>query len=292
MIETIRIKGHALRASWLPGERRGVPLLLCNGWGGNIEVFDPLVAQLEGRPVLRFDVPGIGGSPLPEFPLRMPTLASLVEGILDHYNLEEVDVAGYSWGGALAQALAKRNPRRVRKLILIATSPGHIMVPAWPDIMLAFADRAWLPTLVQPARIFSQDLLCRVGHRLFGGDVLRQDPKALLPNLRQLEQPSVAAMAWQLTALFGWSSLPWLARLAQPTLVLVGTQDRVVNPLNAMLLTRLIPNAQLQRVHGGHLFPILDSVDTTAGQIIAFLDAHPKVVPLAGRRKQPSRRAG
>ncbi len=290
VIETIQIQGHGLRVDCKPGH--GVPLLLCNGWGGNIEVFDPLVDSLGTRPVLRFDVPGIGGSQLPKIPLRMSRLAAMAEDIMRHYRLAEVDVAGYSWGGALAQELARRNPQAVRKLVLMATSPGHIMVPAWPNIMLAFADRHWLPVALKPARLFEPDLLVRVGYRLFGGDVLRRNPMALLPNLRQLEQPSVPAMIWQLAALFGWSSLPWLGRLTQPTLILAGKHDRVINPLNLIILRRLIPDARLQWLDGGHLFPILDAPQLTAGHMADFLDAHPKVVPLAGRRKQPARRAG
>lgn len=288
-IETLQIQGYSLRARWQPG--RGVPLVLCNGWGGNIETLDPLLQALGDRATLCFDVPGIGGSSLPKWPLRLPHLATLVEQLWQHYGIDEVDVAGYSWGGLLAQELAKRNPKTVRRLVLLATSPGHLMVPASPSILLAFADTHWLPVLLHPSRAFDRNLLCRVGPRLFGGERLRRNPMALLPNLKHLRKPSVRAMAWQVAAAFGWSSLPWLRRLSQPTLILAGRDDRVVNPLNSIILQHLLANARLQWVDGGHLFPILDAPQATATYIIQFLDEHPKVVPMAGRRKQPARRA-
>jgi pimeloyl-ACP methyl ester carboxylesterase len=75
---------------------------------------------LSNRAQLRFDVPGIGGSALPRVPLRMPQLAALVEQLWQHFDITEVDVLGYSWGGALAQELARRNPEAVRKLALMA----------------------------------------------------------------------------------------------------------------------------------------------------------------------------
>jgi len=286
----IRHHGVDVRATYTPGH--GVPLVLCNGWGANLEAFDPLLTHLSNRAQLRFDVPGIGGSALPRVPLRMPQLAALVEQLWQHFDITEVDVLGYSWGGALAQELARRNPEAVRKLALMATSPGHIMVPAWPTIALAFANYRWLSVLAKPSQLFSPELLCRVGPRLFGGEVLRRNPQALLANLALLREPSVAAMLWQLAALAGWSSLPWLSQLRQPTLILAGRQDAVINPLNARILHRLIKDSRLRWINGGHLFPVLDAPQLTAQHLAGFFDEHANVVTIRSRRKQVARRAG
>jgi pimeloyl-ACP methyl ester carboxylesterase len=57
----------------------------------------------------------------------------LLGGLLDQLGLEQADVLGISWGGGLAQQFALRRPDRVRRLVLVATGPGALMVPgSWP----------------------------------------------------------------------------------------------------------------------------------------------------------------
>lgn len=282
MVEYRQIGEYRLRVAY-DGRGAGTPLVICNGWGSNLEVFDKLAEALDGRPVLRFDVPGIGGSERPRLPLRVPHLAQLAEALCREYRLRRMDVFGYSWGGTLAQELAHRNPGRVRRLVLAATSPGHIMVPAMPQILPAFADPGWLTNWIRPQRFFEREFACRVGPRLFGGRRLKRNPMAILPVLRKLEKPSTWAMAWQVAGTVGWTSLPWLHRLTQPTLVLAGIDDRVINPLNPALLAWRIPDARLQWVDGGHLFPVLDAVEETAHHMRRFLDQRAKVIPFTGR---------
>jgi pimeloyl-ACP methyl ester carboxylesterase len=63
----------------------------------------------------------------------------------------------------------------------------------------------------------------------------------------------------QLLAGFGWTSLPWLKRLAQPTLVITGTDDPIVPVVNGRILARLIPNARLVTINDGHLFLVTNA---------------------------------
>jgi poly(3-hydroxyoctanoate) depolymerase len=108
-------------STWHPAERRlrvgsathrvatwgqGPPLLLLNGIGGNIEMWEPLALRLPGRQLIMIDMPGTGGSPALRLPLRMSGYAMLVVAVLDQLGIERTDVLGYSWGGALAQQLA------------------------------------------------------------------------------------------------------------------------------------------------------------------------------------------
>ena len=58
----------------------------------------------------------------------------------------------------------------------------------------------------------------------------------------------------QLLAGFGWSSLPWLHALAQPTLIMAGTDDPIVPVANGRILASLIPDARLVTIDDGHLF--------------------------------------
>ena len=103
-IRTVVVGGRTLRIAVRPGTGAGPPLLLANGIGASLETFAPFVAALDPAiEVIRFDVPGVGGSPLPARPYRFSTLARMLAGLLDQLGHERADILGISWGGALAQ---------------------------------------------------------------------------------------------------------------------------------------------------------------------------------------------
>ena len=121
----LTVGGRTIRVSVREGAPGRPPLLLCNGVGASLELFQPFVDALDPqRPVIRFDMPGIGGSPAPVVPYHLATLPSLLAGLLDQLGYEQADVLGISWGGGLAQQFALSRPDRVRRLVLVATGPG------------------------------------------------------------------------------------------------------------------------------------------------------------------------
>jgi len=65
--------------------------------------------------------------------------------------------------------------------------------------------------------------------------------------------------------------LPWLRLLRQPTLVMAGTDDPIVPPVNGRILAKLIPNARLVTVEDGHLF-LITSARESAETISGFLN--------------------
>jgi pimeloyl-ACP methyl ester carboxylesterase len=74
-----------------------------------------------------------------------------------------------------------------------------------------------------------------------------------------------------MTAMAGWSSLPFLRRIRQPTLVMAGDRDPIVPLINGRILARLIPDARLEVVRGGgHLF-LLERARESAAAIEGFL---------------------
>src|SRR3977135_3318369 len=108
----------------------GVPLVLCNGIGASLEVFDPLVERLDpDLTVVRFDVPGTGGSPPSMLPYGFPYVAWLLGQVLTKLDFGVVDVLGLSWGGALAQQFAGPNPRRCRRPVPVAARARALLRP-------------------------------------------------------------------------------------------------------------------------------------------------------------------
>ena len=129
---------------------RGRPLLLITGIGAHLEMWAPFALHADGADLIGFDAPGTGGSQRPRLPLRMSALAAVVERMMDATGLDRVDVLGYSWGGGLAQELARRAPDRVRRLVLCATGPGLGGTPPRPlaALMLATPARYYHPRLL------------------------------------------------------------------------------------------------------------------------------------------------
>ncbi|NJR20121.1 MAG: alpha/beta fold hydrolase [Hyphomonadaceae bacterium] len=79
---------------------------------------------------MHFDVPGVGLSPVTQWPYRHWMVARWARKLSDRLGFDSVDVMGVSWGGALAQQFAFQYRNRVNKLILCATSSGMTMIPA------------------------------------------------------------------------------------------------------------------------------------------------------------------
>ena len=99
----VSVLGQQIRVDVRQGT--GVPLVLCNGIGAAFEVFDPLLEHLHpDTTVVRFDVPGTGGSPVSPLPYGFPYLAVVLGRLLREVGITgPVDVLGLSWGGALVQ---------------------------------------------------------------------------------------------------------------------------------------------------------------------------------------------
>src|SRR5258707_1112142 len=123
-------------------EGTGVPLVLCNGIGASLEVLDPLVERLNpDTTVVRFDVPGTGGSPDSALPYGFPYLAAVLGQLLKKLGFDDkVDVLGFSWGGALAQQFAFQNPRRCRRLIPVSTGTAALMGSCGPKVLAEMCD--------------------------------------------------------------------------------------------------------------------------------------------------------
>lgn len=265
-VRTVTAAGRTLRAAVRPGTDESVPpLLLMNGIGASLEVLQPFVDALDPRrTVVRFDVPGVGGSPRPVVPYNLATFGPVVAGMLDrlHYR-DQVDVLGLSWGGGLAQHFAVQHRRRVRRLVLAATGTGTLMVPAHPRV---------LARMLTPRRHRDPDYARRIAGEIYGG-TMRTDPGRAARALHsETRLGPRRGYYYQLAASTGWSSLPFLRLIRQPTLVVVGDDDPIIPLVNARMMARLIPDAHLHVYSGGHI-ALITEADELAPVIEKFLDA-------------------
>ena len=194
--------------------------------------------------VIRFDVPGVGGSPLPVRPYRFTGLCRLVAQMLTALGYDgAVDVLGISWGGGVAQHFA------VQRAAVPAAGAGqhrdrraHGAGPAaraGPDD--------------HPAALPGPRVPAEVAPQLYGGTAAPRPGGVAAMMHAHSRVGSPRGYLYQLTAGLGWTSLPFLPLLRQPTLILSGDDDPLIPLANARLMRRLIPNSRLHVYHGGHL---------------------------------------
>src|SRR5256886_5856303 len=213
---TIIVHGQRLRIAIRPGNGTRTPLLLMNGIGVNFEVLQPVVDALEPAiEIIRFDVPGTGSSPAPLIPYRFSALARLVTKMLEQLGYQQVDVLGISWGGALAQQFAFQYPKRCRRLILVSTGTGALMVPARPSVLTKIAT---------PRRYQDPAHLAQIAGEIYGGKV-RTQPELAHEFARTAHLGSRLGYFYQMLGTVGWTSILWLHKLRQPTLILHGHAD-------------------------------------------------------------------
>lgn len=248
-----------LRTAVWRGDGTGRPLLFFNGVGANLEIAQPLADALGDRDIITFDLPGIGGSPAPFAPYRPWWIAKAAKAILLQNGYDRpVDVMGVSWGGGAAQQFAFQYRNRVNRLVLCATSPGALMVPG---------DMRALSKMASPRRYIDRDFLEQHFKTLYG-----DEPGGARLFAERMSAPSRQGYIYQLLAMIGWSSLPFLPFLPHETLVLAGDRDRIVPLANARILKFMIPKAELHVVEGGgHLF-ILSQAKTVLPVLQSFLD--------------------
>lgn len=238
------------------------PILFFNGIGANIEAVAPLAESMSDRGFIMFDMPGTGGSPDPVIPYNIVTMAWTATQVLDRFGLGTVDVMGISWGGGMAQHFAIQHPGRTRKLVLIATSAGMLMIPGNP---------AALTKMANPRRYVDADYMAKHFETLYGGAL--DGTKGKGGHMSRLTPPSPRGYMYQLLAMLGWTSAPALPFMKKDTLILMGDDDQIVPLANGKFLKSLIPNSELIVMKGGgHLF-LLSHKDECVAAISAHLNA-------------------
>ena len=252
-MRVLTIGGRSLRVTVRDGAAGWTPLLLCNGIGASLELLQPFVDELDPRrPVIRFDMPGIGGSPAPVIPYHLATLPSLLAGMLDQLGYAQADVLGISWGGGVAQHFAAFHRSSCRRLVLVSTGTGALMVPAKPAV---------LARMVTPRRYLDRGYLQQVAPILYGGSARTQPQRVAAAMHAHSRVGSPTGYVYQLLAGAGWTSLPFLPLLRQPTLVVAGDDDPIIPLVNARVMQRLIPDARLHVYQGGHLGLVTEAAE-------------------------------
>ena len=235
------------------GPRGGVPLVLLNHWGANLDNFDPRIVDglAGGHHVIAVNYRGIGLSG-GSAPLTIAEMARDAIAMIRALGIETIDLMGFSLGGFVAQDVVMQAPGLVRKLILTGTGPAggdgiaRVGAVSWPLIikgLLTFRDpKTYLFfTGTANGRSAAKSFLARLTERKADRD----------------KGPTPRAFLRQLAAIHAWGRLAPqdLGRIGIPVLVANGDTDIMVPTPNSRDLARRIPGAEVviydDAGHGG-----------------------------------------
>jgi 3-oxoadipate enol-lactonase len=234
-------------------ERRGAgePLLLIQGLGGHsLHWGDRFLGALEdGFELILYDHRGAGRSGALSGELTIAALAGDACALLDALAIESAHVVGISMGGMVAQELALARPERVRTLTLGCTFPGG------PEAKMT--DMAVVGMLAEAVMSGDRARAMRAGYDVMVAPQYAADPAnyALYAQVAGQYPAPVDVLMAQLAAIHAHDTSARLARIGAPTLVVHGTEDRLMEPVNGELLAKAIPGARLELLEGaGHMF--------------------------------------
>jgi pimeloyl-ACP methyl ester carboxylesterase len=219
----------------------GRPVVFIQGLAGTIDGWPPSfldsVAAAHHRVVI-FDNEGVGRSTLRKGTLSIRRMAQDTARLIGALRLKRPDVVGWSMGGMTAQSFAVNYPRRLRRLVLMATAPGD--------------GKATLPDAAALQELASGDA-AKLLARLFPPDQTAARDRYVSDILRRLDFNGIAPPA-VVTAQLG-ASAKWItggdpdgarvARLKARTLVGGGELDELLPVANQRHLAALIPHAKL-----------------------------------------------
>jgi 3-oxoadipate enol-lactonase len=227
----------------------GEPLLLIMGMGGHHRMWgEPFLRLLEPDfDLLAFDNRGIGTSDRADGPFTVVDLAGDAARVLDEAGWDTAHVFGVSLGGMVAQELVLRHPDRVRTLTVGCSYPGKGGDLSAPGPQRALEAGMTGNQELSVRTMFEVNVSAAFAAAAGHYDVFREEALAVRVPIPVVMMQSQAAL--------GHDALDRLATITAPTLVIHGTADEMLLPVNGELIAKAIPGARLEVFDGtGHLF--------------------------------------
>ncbi len=207
---------------------------------------------------LAVDLRGFGRSDKPSGPYTLDVFADDLNFMFNKLNIKKPVIVGEAFGGTVAMNFAIRYPDNISKLVLVSTTPKI----AGPTPRFPFA------LTEQQVNALIRALSTERGKRELANEQFVTD---VCPNKCILDP-----VKERLVEFFGdvnldifrtvveqagrQSLIPKLSKIKVPTLIAVGTNDRVIDPRVSLFLRRFIPNSFIQEFLGkGHVLFLTDS---------------------------------
>lgn len=254
-------------------ETRGVgePLMLINGWGGNLDSWSSKMVNLlaERFRVIMMDNRGTGRSDKPDIPYTMDMMAADVKGVLDALGVEEAHVMGFSMGGAITQTFGKNYPETAKSLVICgASAGGEHSISSDPQVQMDLALIANpLPEMTE------RDRTIKLLYLLYSKEYVEANLEALIEDETYSDYPTPSfALMNQSHAIGTMDTYDYLSDFKMPVLVITGKDDVLVPPQNSEKIAERIPHSKLVMLPGcGHGF-LKQKTDEAVSHILEFLE--------------------
>lgn len=251
----------------------GAPLVLLHGWGVHGGVWSDVAQKLaEDFQVHSVDLPGYGASAaLPE-----TSLDNLVQALSARFG-EPFAVCGWSLGGQVALRWAAREPEKVRKLILLASTPCFAEREDWKFGMEKSALEKFAAELEQN---HAATLRRFISLQLRGSENERELLMLLRERLFSRGEPDMGALRGGLDILRDADQRAELQCIRQPTLVVAGERDKLTVPQASHYMAQIIPGARMVEVKGAAHAPFLSHPEIFVAAINEFLKGDSQISPI------------
>jgi 3-oxoadipate enol-lactonase len=254
----------------------GPPLLLISGLGQSRIAYATVAPVLADRyRVITFDNRGTGRSDVPPGPYTIAEMAADAAALIDELDVGPVDAIGWSMGGVILQSMLIDHGDQLNRAVLLSTLPSYTEIQhPWLDGLLALREAGADPIVLGAAGVpwaFTPMML--VDHPRLRAmlELGAQDP----------EPTTYAGFAAQAAAIRAFDRRDELHQVRTPTLVLVGAEDVLTPPAQAVEMARRIPDADLVVLPRGSHGMLLEFPGPTLQAIEDFLAA-PAPAPAAG----------
>lgn len=248
----------------------GEPIVFLHGVGGNRSNWRRQVERFgaAGVRAVALDARGYGNSDDYDGPLAFTDFADDVVRVLDHLGTDKATICGLSMGGRIALDLWRRHPERVARLVLADTSAGsrETQDPAKVEAFLS-ARRKPLLDGMTPA-----ELAPALVETLIGPDATPDQRAHLVASLAALHTESYLKT---LDAVTRFTDFPPFESIAVPTLVVVGSEDRIAPPRIARAMADAIPGATLHVIEGAGHVSNVEAADAFDRALARFLGVEP-----------------
>lgn len=237
-------------------------LVLLHGFPFDSSMWVHQLVGIRGHRVIAPDLRGFGSASLGDEPVSMATYADDVVSLLDELGIATVVLGGLSMGGYIALEFARRHRDRLRGLVLMDTK-------ATADTAEGKAGR---DKSIDAAQQKGADAIAEsMAPKLFANDVEPAVRDSLLATMRRAGVPAmVAAIAAMRDRSDNSDRLAELGGL--PTLVIVGSEDRITPLDDAQFLAEGIPGAELLVIEGAGHVPPLERPEAVNAALQRYLD--------------------
>jgi pimeloyl-ACP methyl ester carboxylesterase len=221
----------------------GRPIVMVMGLGGTMGTWDPTMLDAiaaAGHRVVVFDNEGVGRSSAGKGNLSIRRMADTTAGLIARLRLKRPDVAGWSMGGMIAQDLAVRHPKALRRLALLATAPGDGKGRAPDPEAFQVLTGAGVDTTALLGLLFPDDQ--SAARDLYVHNILLRTPFDGVASAPVVARQTSASGAW-LTGMDPDGRR--VAKLRLPVLVGGGEQDHLLPVQNQRHLAAMIHGATL-----------------------------------------------